>query len=206
MTHVGTRLRRPTPIPKPQTPKSSREFCMRSTVRGSPDSARPLAEGRLTNQPPTPVADHLPPPQNRMSFVRAKKIAAHVGHLVAQTLIWQGLQQAVPPSNLDPFQHLVVSNSLRDGLPTSHPHPDRGSPNWPIAFNPLLNPRIPESENRNARCAPTGKAGQPITKPLFCRHLEWLARSCKLDDLANQSKSERGSGVPILKFEGSTQF
>ena len=103
---------------------------------------------------------------------------------------------------------------LCESLPTPHNRTDPRFPNHrplPIHASPRL-----------AKCALPDKLGQPITKPLFCRHLDWLARSSKLDYLANQSNSKRGSGVrisrlappapsipdptprPILKFERPT--
>ena len=66
-------------------------------------------------------------------------------------------------------------------------------------------------KNRNARCAPLGQPGQPITKPLFRRRFDWLARSSEVERLGQPiertttppANQQPGSGVPISKLAPS---
>ena len=103
----------------------------------------------------------------------------------------------------------ILINACRST--TDHPH------HFPAASNqtpvPLLHsektsnsccdPHASKLENRNARCAPSGQPGQPITKPLFFRYFDWLARLSKLNDLANQSNGvanyKRGRAFKLQK-------
>ena len=97
----------------------------------------------------------------------------------------------------------ILINACRST--TDHPHHFPAASNQsPVRLlhsektsNSCSDPHASKLENRKARCAPSGKAGQPITKPLFCRHFDWLARPSKLDYLANPSNSKRGRAFKL---------
>ena len=93
----------------------------------------------------------------------------------------------------------ILINACRST--TDHPHHFPAASNQsPVRLlhsektsNSCSDPHASKLENRNARCAPSGKAGQPITKPLFCRHFDWLARSFQLGRLGQPIELQTGS-------------
>ena len=142
------------------------------------------------------------------------KISANIEHLFGKTPVSQAFRQHAPAPQVDQHKHLDKHFAVQQQ--TKSILSPVASNQIPIAVlrenkrpNTCHEPYASSLEKRNARCAPCGQPGQPITKPLFRRRLDWLAMSSKLDELANQSHSKRGreqqagSGVQTSKLAPS---
>jgi len=111
---------------------------------------------------------------------RTQKISANLGHVVAQTAISQAFQQHAPPPQVDQHEHLdkrfagqQQTNCILSPVESNQiPIPVLRSKKRP---NSCRDPHASKLDKRTARCAPPGKPGHLIAKPLFYRDLVQVA-------------------------------